>query len=69
MARIFSILLFITCVYYLSRIPSPIFTKKLKKTPKTEQRVEPLLFDLVLRRSGQYSNFSGPCSDRLIKGK
>nr|WRW11024.1 Ycf1 protein [Lathraea japonica] len=40
MARIFSILLFITCVYYLGRIPSPIFTKKLKETPKTEQRVE-----------------------------
>ncbi|GFP95774.1 protein tic 214, partial [Phtheirospermum japonicum] len=33
-------LLFITCVYYLGRIPSPIFTKKLKETPKTEQRVE-----------------------------
>nr|YP_009409694.1 hypothetical chloroplast RF19 [Lobularia libyca]ASJ64775.1 hypothetical chloroplast RF19 [Lobularia libyca] len=32
MARIFSILLFITCVYYLGRIPSPIFTKKLKGT-------------------------------------
>ena len=27
MARIFSILLFITCVYYLGRIPSPILTK------------------------------------------
>nr|QWX89978.1 photosystem I assembly protein Ycf1 [Aeginetia indica] len=40
----FSILLFITCIYYLGRIPSPIFTKKLtkklKETPKTEQRVE-----------------------------
>nr|YP_010729030.1 Ycf1 protein [Hesperantha coccinea]WEA82009.1 Ycf1 protein [Hesperantha coccinea] len=31
MARIFSILLFITCVYYLGRMPSPIFTKKLKE--------------------------------------
>ena len=30
MARIFSILLFITCIYYLGRIPLPIFTKKLK---------------------------------------
>nr|QIQ22853.1 hypothetical chloroplast RF1 [Cistanche sinensis] len=40
MARIFSILLFITCVYYLGRIPSPIFTKKLKEIPKTTQRVE-----------------------------
>nr|URQ21714.1 hypothetical chloroplast RF19 [Viburnum opulus var. sargentii] len=37
MARIFSILLFITCVYYLGRIPSPIFTKKLKETSKTEE--------------------------------
>nr|YP_009898894.1 Ycf1.2 [Malcolmia maritima]QKK45702.1 Ycf1.2 [Malcolmia maritima] len=35
MARIFSILLFITCVYYLGRIPSPIFTKKLKGTLET----------------------------------
>nr|YP_010848819.1 hypothetical protein RF1 [Hunteria zeylanica]WEV93470.1 hypothetical protein RF1 [Hunteria zeylanica] len=40
MARIFSILLFITCVYYLGRIPSPILTKKLKETSKTEERVE-----------------------------
>nr|YP_010694247.1 Ycf1 [Impatiens morsei]WCD66939.1 Ycf1 [Impatiens morsei] len=38
MARIFSIFLFITCVYYLDRIPSPILTKKLKETPKTEER-------------------------------
>nr|ALO22909.1 hypothetical protein [Cucurbita pedatifolia] len=36
MARIFSILLFITCVYYLGRIPSPILTKKLKETEETE---------------------------------
>nr|APB96380.1 Ycf1 [Daucus conchitae] len=35
MARILSILLFITCVYYLGRIPSPIFTKKLN--PQTEE--------------------------------
>nr|QWQ50148.1 hypothetical protein RF1 [Cyclanthera pedata] len=40
MARIFSILLFITCVYYLGRIPSPILTKKLKETSETEQRGE-----------------------------
>nr|UXR13357.1 hypothetical chloroplast RF1 [Polyspora hainanensis]WQM48645.1 hypothetical chloroplast RF1 [Polyspora axillaris] len=38
MDRIFSILLFITCVYYLGRIPSPILTKKLKETSKTEER-------------------------------
>nr|YP_009232502.1 Ycf1 [Eutrema botschantzevii]AMA21489.1 Ycf1 [Eutrema botschantzevii] len=38
MARIFSIILFITCVYYLGRIPSPIFTKKLKGTSETEER-------------------------------
>lgn len=31
-ARIFSILLFISCVYYLGRMPSPIFTKKVKET-------------------------------------
>ena len=35
MTRIFSIILFITCVYYLGRIPSPIFTKKLKGTSET----------------------------------
>nr|YP_010937860.1 Ycf1 protein [Anemone coronaria]WKY18595.1 Ycf1 protein [Anemone coronaria] len=38
MARIFSILLFITCVYYLGRIPSPIVTNKLKETSKKEER-------------------------------
>nr|YP_009319703.1 Ycf1 [Rhynchanthera bracteata]APA18735.1 Ycf1 [Rhynchanthera bracteata] len=38
MDRIFSILLFITCVYYLGRIPSPILTKKMKETSETEQR-------------------------------
>jgi hypothetical protein len=37
MARIFSILLFITCVYYLDRVPSPIVTKKLKETSETEE--------------------------------
>nr|YP_011035784.1 hypothetical protein Ycf1 [Stromanthe sanguinea]WRI60096.1 hypothetical protein Ycf1 [Stromanthe sanguinea] len=37
MARIFSILLFLTCVYYLGRMPSPIFTKKLKETSETEE--------------------------------
>nr|YP_010935973.1 hypothetical protein RF1 [Lindernia mollis]WKW54426.1 hypothetical protein RF1 [Lindernia mollis] len=40
MARIFSILLFITCIYYLGRIPSPILTKKLKGTLQTEEKVE-----------------------------
>jgi hypothetical protein len=43
MARIFSILLFITCVYYLGRIPLPILTNKpnkLKQTSKTEEGVE-----------------------------
>nr|YP_010193004.1 hypothetical protein LK071_pgp007 [Leptopus cordifolius]QZP42392.1 hypothetical protein [Leptopus cordifolius] len=39
-ARIFSIFLFITCVYSLGRIPSPIFTKKLKETSETEEREE-----------------------------
>nr|YP_010539800.1 Ycf1 protein [Coelogyne pallida]UYF14109.1 Ycf1 protein [Coelogyne pallida] len=38
-ARILSILLFITCVYYLGRMPSPIFTRKLKEkeTSETEE--------------------------------
>nr|QXO05811.1 hypothetical chloroplast RF1 [Zeuxine nervosa] len=39
MARIFSILLFITCVYYLGRMPLPIVNKKLKEkeTSETEE--------------------------------
>nr|AEX94024.1 hypothetical chloroplast RF19 [Lomandra longifolia] len=37
MVRIFSILLFITCVYYLGRMPSPIVTKKLEETSETEE--------------------------------
>nr|YP_010976379.1 Ycf1 protein [Myosoton aquaticum]UFH81960.1 hypothetical protein RF1 [Myosoton aquaticum]WNX95181.1 Ycf1 protein [Myosoton aquaticum] len=37
MARIFSILLFITCVYYLGRMPSPIFTKKLKENSERKE--------------------------------
>jgi len=40
MARIFSILLFITCVYSLGRIPSPILTKKWEETSETEEREE-----------------------------
>nr|QVV24662.1 hypothetical protein RF1 [Agapanthus praecox] len=40
MTRIFSILLFITCVYYLGRMPSPIVTKKLKETSETGERKE-----------------------------
>nr|QPO05827.1 Ycf1 [Bougainvillea peruviana] len=40
MARIFSILLFITCVYYLGRMPSPIFTKKLKEASETKESEE-----------------------------
>nr|YP_010490006.1 hypothetical protein RF1 [Koenigia islandica]YP_010490018.1 hypothetical protein RF1 [Koenigia islandica]UWM11647.1 hypothetical protein RF1 [Koenigia islandica]UWM11659.1 hypothetical protein RF1 [Koenigia islandica] len=40
MDRIFSILLFISCVYSLGRMPSPIFSKKLQKTPKTTERGE-----------------------------
>nr|YP_010519667.1 hypothetical protein RF1 [Phalaenopsis yingjiangensis]QHN58781.1 hypothetical chloroplast RF1 [Phalaenopsis hygrochila]UXO96918.1 hypothetical protein RF1 [Phalaenopsis yingjiangensis] len=39
MGRIFSILLFITCVYSLGKMPSPIVTKKLKdkETSETEE--------------------------------
>nr|YP_010427484.1 Ycf1 protein [Aquilaria cumingiana]YP_010427505.1 Ycf1 protein [Aquilaria cumingiana]USN92886.1 Ycf1 protein [Aquilaria cumingiana]USN92907.1 Ycf1 protein [Aquilaria cumingiana] len=37
MARIFSILLLITCLYYLGRIPSPILTKQLKGTSEMEE--------------------------------
>nr|YP_009733884.1 Ycf1 [Wikstroemia indica]QHV35508.1 Ycf1 [Wikstroemia indica] len=37
MARIFSTFLFITCIYYLGRIPSPILTKQLKGTSEMEE--------------------------------
>nr|UUA65861.1 hypothetical protein RF1 [Parnassia trinervis]UUA70486.1 hypothetical protein RF1 [Parnassia filchneri] len=37
MTRILSILLYITCVYYLGRIPSPLFTTKLKETSEREE--------------------------------
>nr|YP_009826813.1 Ycf1 [Bulbophyllum regnellii]QIQ48034.1 Ycf1 [Bulbophyllum regnellii] len=40
MARIFSILLFITCVYYLGRMPSPIITNKLKEKKETSETEE-----------------------------
>nr|QUB02733.1 hypothetical chloroplast RF19 [Streptolirion volubile] len=40
MARIFSILLFITCVYYLGRMPSPIITTKLKETEERRESEE-----------------------------
>ena len=37
MTRIFSILLFITCVYYLGRVLLPIVTKQRKETSETEK--------------------------------
>ena len=40
MDRIFSILLFISCVYSLGRMPSPIFSRKLQETSKTTERGE-----------------------------
>nr|YP_010565460.1 hypothetical chloroplast RF19 [Duhaldea cappa]UZA66395.1 hypothetical chloroplast RF19 [Duhaldea cappa] len=40
MAGIFSIFLLVTCVYYLGRIPSPIFSKKLNKLDKMEEEEE-----------------------------
>nr|YP_010924904.1 Ycf1 protein [Abrotanella trichoachaenia]WKB11663.1 Ycf1 protein [Abrotanella trichoachaenia] len=40
MASIFSIFLLVTCVYYLGRIPSPIFSKKLNKLDKIEEEEE-----------------------------
>nr|YP_010953380.1 hypothetical protein RF1 [Chiloschista guangdongensis]WMQ76820.1 hypothetical protein RF1 [Chiloschista guangdongensis] len=36
MGRIFSILLFITCVYYLGKMPSPIIIKKIKDKETSE---------------------------------
>nr|WHU25747.1 Ycf1 [Chrysanthemoides monilifera subsp. rotundata]WHU27362.1 Ycf1 [Chrysanthemoides monilifera subsp. rotundata] len=40
MAGIFSSFLFLTCVYYLGKIPSPIFSKKLNKLDKMEEEEE-----------------------------
>nr|YP_010469851.1 Ycf1 protein [Limbarda crithmoides]UVF33989.1 Ycf1 protein [Limbarda crithmoides] len=40
MAGIFSIFLLLTCVYYLARTPSPIFSKKLNKLDKMEEEEE-----------------------------
>nr|NP_862813.1 Ycf1 protein [Calycanthus floridus var. glaucus]YP_010701860.1 hypothetical chloroplast RF1 [Calycanthus chinensis x Calycanthus floridus]Q7YJS6.1 RecName: Full=Protein TIC 214; AltName: Full=Translocon at the inner envelope membrane of chloroplasts 214; Short=AtTIC214 [Calycanthus floridus var. glaucus]WCK11665.1 hypothetical chloroplast RF1 [Calycanthus chinensis x Calycanthus floridus]CAD28780.1 Ycf1 protein [Calycanthus floridus var. glaucus] len=40
LSRMVNIFLFITCVYYLGRIPSPILTKKLKETSETEEGEE-----------------------------
>nr|QKM77791.1 hypothetical chloroplast RF19 [Artemisia apiacea] len=40
MAGIFSIFLLVTCVYYLGRIPSPIFSTKLNKLDKMEEEEE-----------------------------
>nr|YP_009767626.1 component of inner membrane protein importcomplex [Duparquetia orchidacea]QIS98244.1 component of inner membrane protein importcomplex [Duparquetia orchidacea] len=43
MSRIFILFLFITCVYYLGRTPSPILTKKLSETQergKIEKQIE-----------------------------
>jgi len=42
MAGIFSIFLFVTCVYYLGRIPSPIFSKKLNNLDKMDEEEEDL---------------------------
>ncbi|RZC92235.1 hypothetical protein C5167_026870 [Papaver somniferum] len=51
MARIFSILLFITCVYYSGRMSSPIVTKKLKEeTAETIHRRRPFPFPLFGRK-------------------
>nr|YP_010466921.1 Ycf1 [Reichardia albanica]UVF28693.1 Ycf1 [Reichardia albanica] len=40
MAGIFSIFLFVTCMYYLGRLPSPIFTKKLNNLEKMDEEEE-----------------------------
>nr|QYH50907.1 hypothetical chloroplast RF19 [Saussurea tanguensis] len=45
MAGIFSIFLLVTCVYYLGRIPSPIFSPKLNKLKKMEKDAEKEEFD------------------------
>nr|YP_010362341.1 Ycf1 protein [Youngia gracilipes]UNS16055.1 Ycf1 protein [Youngia gracilipes] len=49
MAGIFNILLFVTCVYYLGRMPSPIFSKKLNNLEKIYEEQ-----DLNNNRPGSY---------------
>nr|QGQ49195.1 hypothetical chloroplast RF1 [Eria corneri] len=68
MARIFSILLFITCVYYLGRMPSPIVTKKLKEkeTSETEESdVEPTyeMKETKQEQEGSTEENSSLCSE------
>nr|WRW54685.1 Ycf1 [Hyoseris scabra] len=40
MASVFTILLFVICVYYLGRLPSPIFSKKLNNLEKMDEEEE-----------------------------
>nr|AVM83678.1 hypothetical chloroplast RF19 [Adenocalymma gibbosum]AVM83679.1 hypothetical chloroplast RF19 [Adenocalymma gibbosum] len=40
MAQIFSLLFLVSSIYYLGRMPSPLFTKKLEEPPKVEESVE-----------------------------
>nr|YP_010121228.1 Ycf1 protein [Iris uniflora]QRC77843.1 Ycf1 protein [Iris uniflora]UYF21505.1 hypothetical protein RF1 [Iris ruthenica]UYF21592.1 hypothetical protein RF1 [Iris ruthenica] len=56
MARIFSILLFITCVYYLGRMPSPIFTKKLKEKEEGGERKEESKVNKKIDTKDKYKN-------------
>nr|YP_009945566.1 Ycf1 [Chuquiraga rotundifolia]QOE56117.1 Ycf1 [Chuquiraga rotundifolia] len=53
-ARIFSIVLFIPCVYYLGRTPSPIFTKKLKKRLLRGETDERLLTEETEEREAKF---------------
>nr|YP_010589862.1 hypothetical protein PEX89_pgp008 [Menkea sphaerocarpa]WAB48689.1 hypothetical protein [Menkea sphaerocarpa] len=76
MARIFSILLFITCVYYLGRIPSPIFTKKLKGTSETggtkqdqEVSTEEALFPSLFSEEGEDMDKIDEMEEIRVNGK
>nr|YP_009581585.1 hypothetical chloroplast RF19 [Oxygraphis glacialis]QBK49650.1 hypothetical chloroplast RF19 [Oxygraphis glacialis] len=57
MARIFSILLFITCVYYLGRMPSPLVTKKLKETSKKKDEFNFEFKEKYSKNGPVYKNF------------
>nr|WCO11767.1 hypothetical chloroplast RF19 [Lonicera angustifolia var. myrtillus] len=56
MARTFSIILFITCVYYLGRMPSPLLTNKLEKPLTMEEggvRVRKKEGDVKIERASE----------------
>nr|AXO65993.1 Ycf1 [Epiblema grandiflorum] len=69
MARILSILLFITCVYYLGRMPSPIVTKKLKEKETEESDVETTSETKETKQEQEGSTEENPLEEIRVNGK